>query len=97
MDNSFSSYDLNMAVGTSFWDTVINAPYDVLVAKLGQPHATYAPGEKVQYEWAFRDDRGRVTTVYDWKEYGNRRPSEWHVGGHDRQATEAFKAWFQCL
>jgi len=97
MDNNFSSCHPKMAVGTSFWGTVIEVPYETLVTKLGKPHATYTPGEKVQYEWAFKDDQGRVATVYDWKEYDNPRPSEWHVGGHNRQATEAFKAWFQSL
>ena len=97
MENNFSSYDLNMAVGTSFWNTVIEVPYDTLVTKLGKPHATYLADEKIQYEWAFKDDQGRVVTVYDWKEYGNRKPSEWHVGGHNHQATEAFKVWFQSL
>ena len=94
MENSYKPVSPSMAGGTAFWDTVIEAPYDVLVEKLGKPPITYLADEKIQYEWAFKDDQGRVVTVYDWKEYGNRRPSEWHVGGHDRQATEAFKAWF---
>jgi hypothetical protein len=94
---SYIKTDLNDAVGTSFHDVVIEMRFDDLIKKLGQPHVSYASGDKVQYEWCFKGPADRPVTVYDWKEYGNPRPSEWHVGGWDKWDTVDFKTWFDGL
>lgn len=94
---TFRSAPLIGTGGTSFHDVVINDPYTEVVRKLGAPHATYTPGGKVQYEWTFRSEDGRVATVYDWKEYGNQFPTEWHVGGHSPSVTREFAAWYATL
>lgn len=94
MDNSFSPINPSLATGTSFWGTTIEMPYKALVAKLGKPHATYTPGDKVQYEWCFRGPDGRPVTLYDWKEE-TQYPSEWHIGGLSQGQTEAFLRWFE--
>lgn len=90
--------DPNSAHGTSFHDVEIHMSFDRLVEKLGPPHTTYEPGDKVRYEWCFRakNRSDRPVTVYDWKTYSD-KPREWHVGGWDKWDTIEFKRWFDSL
>lgn len=83
------------ANGTSFHGTVLNELYAGLVGRLGMPHCSYGPDDKVQYEWVFTGPDGSVVTLYDWKQYGISRPSQWHVGGRSKKSTEAFRRWFE--
>ena len=93
---SYTKANPNNAHGTSFHDVVIEMSFDDLVKKLGAPHTTWGPGDKVQYEWCFQAFDGRPVTVYDWKSYSD-KPREWHVGGRDQIDTIRFKAWFDSL
>ena len=99
MESSYTPVDPNMVMGTSFHGVVLEVPYEEVVEKLGEPHLTYGDGGdgKVQFEWCFRGPGGRVVTLYDWKQYGNQHPSEWHVGGKDETETVAFRTWFEGL
>ena len=96
MENSYTPVDQNMVMGTSFHGVVLEVPYVEVVKKIGEPHLTFGGG-KVQFEWCFRGPGGRVVTLYDWKQYGNQYPAEWHVGGKDEAETVAFRTWFEGL
>lgn len=87
--------DSDAVNGTSWWGQIINMSFDDIVSRLGEPHKTWEPGDKVQYEWNFVDSEGRAVTVYDWKEYNNRRPSEWHVGSRNVTTAKSFVKWFE--
>ncbi len=93
---SYTKMNPSDAHGTSFHDVEIHMPFDRIVEKLGKPHVTYEPGDKVRYEWCFQDIDGRPITVYDWKTYSD-KPREWHVGGRTKSHTVQFKAWFDSL
>jgi len=61
--------------------------YARLVALFGEPTFTAEDSGdgKVRVEWVLRDSRGRIATIYDWKDD---RPIEtltgddWHIGSH---------------
>lgn len=79
--------------GTSYHGISVKCSFDDMVKKLGKPHASYPPGDKVRYEWVFTSEDGKVVTVYDWKEYCE-KPSEWHLGAFNQEETVSFEKWF---
>lgn len=77
---------------TSFYDVVIFASLERLVAMFGNPNV--ADGYKITHEWVLKDvDTGDVVTVYDYKYNGAAR-KEWHVGAKSRRACLKFERWF---
>lgn len=88
--NFIANPDANID-GTSFHGVTIRIDYSDLVKILGNPHSE---GDgKVQYEWFFHSDNGRVVTLYDWESSGP-KPKIWNVGGLIKEDTESFKSWF---
>lgn len=97
-------YDAN---GTSL-QSYIGASPAALVAAIGAPHVD-GDSYKVSAEWIFKDSKGNVFTIYDWKNtdlyepgYGDpkqflesHRPYEWHIGAKSGADTTDFKAWLR--
>lgn len=84
----------NPWVGTSFHDDVIDATYDELVEKIGEPTFTEkSSDDKVQKEWQLMTDDGVAFTIYDWKEYDrdvtDGESIRWHVGYHGGLSNQA--------
>lgn len=75
--------------GTSFHDSTVTASLEQLEKAFGPAHSD-GDGYKVSNEWSFEHD-GNPVTLYDWKEgrFPRNRQIEWHVGGHNKAATEA--------
>jgi len=71
----------------------INATYDQLVARFGQPDEG---GDKTTVEWVLAFADGTIATIYDWKEYETPMYAyDWHIGGKSKTAvsrvTQALK------
>ena len=60
---------------------MVEATYDKLVSLFGEPEIT--GHDKTQVEWAIEWSDGTISTIYDWKCYGE-EPEEitgWSIGG----------------
>ena len=83
------------AAGTSFFGTTIEASVNELELVLGPADYVHNDGkDKVNFEWVRMTFDSQVFTVYDWKEYrviGEFEQIEWHIGGHNQNATERAK------
>ena len=75
----------------------VNTTYATIVEKLGEPHYTGYPEDKIQAEWLLKfedESTGEVfvASIYDWKNYENGINYgyyRWHIGGKDLDAVEA--------
>ncbi len=88
----FTQADWEVVNGTSL-QGYINATYDQLVERFGQPEGG---GDKTTVEWMLQFEDGTVATIYDWKV--DETPTymyNWHIGGKNNTAvtrvTQAFK------
>ena len=72
---------------TSFHGHTFRATVNEIIEFCGDPDSVCNDsGDKVQYDWVFETEDGRVFTIYDWKEYrlfGPDETIEWHIGAHD--------------
>lgn len=59
------------------------ATYDKLVELFGEPERTNC--DKTQVEWDIEWSDGTISTIYDWKCYGEEpeEVTEWNIGGFD--------------
>lgn len=77
--------------GTSFHNVTFRATVNEIARVCGEPYEYGDPDDKVQYEWDMETSKGKVFTIYDWKEYrrfGRDRTIEWHIGAHDYDTSE---------
>ena len=88
----FTQADWEVVDGTSL-QGYINATYDQLVERFGQPEGG---GDKTTVEWMLQFEDGTVATIYDWKV--DETPTymyNWHIGGKNKTAvtrvTQALK------
>ncbi len=76
---------------TSFHGDVFMATVEDLLAILGKPAYENNTGhDKTNFDWTMETADGEVFTVYDWNEYkplDHDESIEWHIGGHDGNAT----------
>lgn len=80
--------------GTSFYGQTVKASVNELTDILGPAKYQYTDIDgKTQNEWLL-ESRGRVVTLYDYKEYrkySHDEPLDFHIGGHSQQDTEQAK------
>lgn len=80
--------DWSSAAGTSLVGYLPDpTTFDELVSLFGEP---LGQGDKTLAEWVVRFPNGVVATIYDWKNYGQKREdiTFWHVGGHGKGEVE---------
>ena len=80
----FTQADWQVVNGTSL-QGYINATYDQLVERFGQPEGG---GDKTTVEWMLQFEDGTVATIYDWKV--DETPTymyNWHIGGKNKTAV----------
>jgi hypothetical protein len=80
------------ANGTSL-QGYINATYDQLVARFGQPDEG---GDKTTVEWVLAFADGTIATIYDWKV--DETPTDmynWHIGGKNKTAVTRVTSTFK--
>lgn len=72
------------ANGTYLMGTV-HTTYEKLCEVFGPPHNA-GDGDKTRVEWVLTV-KGRIVTIYDWKEYNTPVESvrDWHIGGRERR------------
>jgi hypothetical protein len=72
---------------TSFHGQTFRATVNEIREFCGVPDSVCRDSsDKVQFDWVFETEDGRVFTIYDWKEYrlfGEDETIEWHIGAHD--------------
>ena len=96
-------------VGTSL-QQYVNVTYNKLENLFGEPNAE-SDGYKVSIEWNLEDNKGRVLTIYDYKETSlydstyptpeefllsiKETPYSWHIGAGDQESAEALKNYIE--
>ena len=80
--------------GGTFLVGYLLATYEDLVKKFGEPHELN--GDKTLAEWSFISDDGVQFTIYDYKNYGNKKENiiEWHIGGKGTEAIKEMEKYF---
>jgi hypothetical protein len=93
----FEVAPLANANGTSFHGNEIEVAPFVIQDTFGSPCFTGSIDEKVQMEWLFVDEEGRVFTLYDWKQYTELdalTPIPFHIGSRG-EGEEEFLSWLK--
>ena len=88
----FTQADWEVVNGTSL-QGYINATYDQLVERFGQPEGG---GDKTTVEWMLQFEDGTVATIYDWKV--DETPTymyNWHIGGKNKNAVTRVTSTFK--
>lgn len=76
--------------GTYHVDDVTSS-YQKLIKLFGKPQKVYADPDKVRVTWVFKDAKGNIITLYDWKEFGVplSEVRDWNIGGKGPKSKEA--------
>ena len=85
--------DLSKINGTCGQGIVITS-YDKLVELFGEPNKTGS--DKTQVEWDIEWSDGTISTIYDWKCYGQEpeEVTEWSIGGNNFKSVQYIKDLF---
>ena len=85
VSNSWDDIDVN---GTSYHGNSLRLPYEKLVNQLGDHSGS--DGYKADAEWFFKDEKGKVATLYNYKNGPNYTGQgriedikQWNIGGHE--------------
>ena len=85
VSNSWDDIDVN---GTSYHGNSLRLPYEKLVNLLGDHSGS--DGYKSDAEWFFKDEKGKVATLYNYKNGPNYTGQgriedikQWNIGGHE--------------
>jgi len=89
VSNSWDDIDIN---GTSYHGNSLRLPYETLVNLLGD-HSE-SDGYKSDAEWFFKDEIGKVASLYNYKNGPNYTGQgriedikQWNIGGHEKTAS----------